>query len=344
MQFPCILTPRHANPVAFSPPMKKNLLLPLLCLATTLVAQAQIGDLLKPGTKTKTKDDTAATQMGEYKGVRRALGIADFTTSDGFSFDESAKANMRAMLESALFATNRFVIVERGNLDSVMKEQDLQKSDRAAKASGVAQTGKLRSARYLAACTVTEASSSTSGDSGGLAIHGIRIGGSSSKSAIVLVVKVIDTTSGEIVASERIRGEAGKTGVSLGLSQNGWSGELSSFAKTPMGQAAQDCINKAVVFIAQKMETTAVEGVIVSVSEQNIIINLGQNYGINAGQLFTVRRQGETLTDPATGEILGNSEGAVVGTIEVTSPREKLSYCKLVDGDLPSRGDAVFVK
>jgi curli biogenesis system outer membrane secretion channel CsgG len=324
--------------------MKKNLLLPLLCLATTLVAQAQVSDLLKPGTKTKTKDDTTATQMGEYKGVKHALGIADFTTSDGFSFDESAKQNMRAMLESALFATNRFVIVERGNLEAVTKEQDLQTGGRAAKASDVAQTGKLRSARYLAACTVTEASSATSGDSGGLAIHGIRIGGSSSKSAIVLVVKVIDTTSGEIVASERIRGEAGKTGVSLGLSQRGWSGEMSSFAKTPMGEAAQDCINKAVVFIAQKMETTKVEGVIVSVSEQSIIINLGQNYGINAGQQFTVRRQGETLTDPATGEVLGNSEGAVVGTIEVTSTREKLSYCKLADGELPARGDAVFIK
>jgi curli biogenesis system outer membrane secretion channel CsgG len=282
--------------------------------------------------------------MGEYKGIKHALGIADFTVSDGFSFDESAKQNMRAMLESALFATNRFVIVERGNLEAVTKEQDLQTGGRAAKADNVAQTGKLRTARYLAACTVTEASSSTKGDSGGLAIHGIRIGGSSSKSAIVLVVKLIDTTSGEIVASERIRGEAGKTGVSLGLSQHGWSGEMSSFAKTPMGEAAQDCINKAVVMIAQKMESTAVEGVVVSVSETSIITNLGQNYGINAGQLFIVRRKGEQLTDPTTGEILGNSEGAVVGTVEVTKTVEKLSYCKLAEGEMPARGDVVVVK
>jgi curli biogenesis system outer membrane secretion channel CsgG len=324
--------------------MKKNLLLPLICLASALVVQAQPSNLLKPGTKTKTNDDTAATQMGEYKGIRHALGIADFTVSDGFSFDESAKQNMRAMLESALFATNRFVIVERGNLEAVTKEQDLQTGGRAAKADNVAQTGKLRTARYLAACTVTEASSSTKGDSGGLAIHGIRIGGSSSKSAIVLVVKLIDTTSGEIVASERIRGEAGKTGVSLGLSQHGWSGEMSSFAKTPMGEAAQDCINKAVVMIAQKMESTAVEGVVVSVSETSIITNLGQNYGINAGQLFIVRRKGEQLTDPTTGEILGNSEGAVVGTVEVTKTAEKLSYCKLAEGEMPARGDVVVVK
>jgi curli biogenesis system outer membrane secretion channel CsgG len=313
-------------------------------IAAVVAASAAPSDLLKPSAKTKTKDDTTATQMGEYKGVKRALGIADFTSREGFSFEESSKENMRAMLESALFSTNRFVIVERTNLEAVIQEQDLQKSKRAAKADDVAQTGKLRSARYLAACTITEASSSTSGDSGGIAIHGVRLGGSSSKSALVLVVKLIDTTSGEVVASERIRGEAGSSGVSVGLSQHGWGANLSSFAKTPMGQAAQDCINKAVVFIAQKMETTAVEGVVVSVSEQNIIINLGENYGIASGQRFTVRRQGETLTDPSTGEILGKSEGAVVGTLEVTSTRDKLSYCKLADGEMPARGDMVVVK
>ena len=324
--------------------MKKNLLVPLLCLATALAVQAQPSNLLKRSTKTKTKDDTAATQMGEYKGVRHALGIADFTSREGFSFEEANKENMRAMLEAALFATTRFVIVERGNLEAVMQEQDLQKSKRAAKAAGVAQTGKLRSARYLAACTVTEASSSTSGDSGGLAIHGIRIGGSSSKSAIVLVVKLIDTTSGEIVASERIRGEAGKSGVSLGLSQHGWSGDVSSFAKTPMGEAAQDCINKAVVFIAEKMESTAVEGTVVTLSGDQVVVSLGQNYNITAGQTFVVRKPGEQLTNPDTGEILGSSEGEVVGTIEVTSPREKISYCKLTDGKMPERGDAVTLK
>ena len=324
--------------------MKHYLLASLLGIALTVAAQAQPSDLLKPGTKTKTKDDTTATQMGEYHGVKHALGVADFSCQDGLSFEESSRENLRAMLESALFATNRFVIVERTNLEAVTREQDLQASGRAAKASGVAATGKLRSARYLAECKITEISQNTSGDSGGLAIHGIRIGGGSSKSSIVVLVKLVDTTSGEVVASERIRGEAGKSGLSLGLAQHGWSGELSSFAKTPIGEAAQDCINRAVVFIAQKMESTKVEGVVVAASEQAIIVNLGQNYGVNVGQQFTVRRQGETLTDPTTGEILGNSEGAPVGTIEVTKTADKISYCKLVDGDMPGRGDAVVLK
>jgi curli biogenesis system outer membrane secretion channel CsgG len=315
----------------------------LAALAT--VAQADIGTtLLKPGTATRTKDDTTGSQMGAYNGVKHPIGVVDFETSSGFSFDEGAKENMRAMLESALFATNRFIIVERGNLDAVLTEQDLGSSKRASKSTGVAQTGKVRSARYLATALITEASANTSGDSGGVSIKGFSVGGSSSKSSIVLVVKLVDTTTSEVVASERIRGVAGKSGLNLGYSGHGWGGALGTFAKTPLGEAAQDCINQAVKFIASKMESYPVEGNVVSASEQSIIINLGENYGIRAGQTFAIRRRGEVLTDPETGEMLGASEGETLGVIEVVSPREKISSCKLVSGDMPARGDTVVLK
>ena len=309
------------------------------------LAQADVGtSLLKPSTATRPKDDTKGSQMGAYQGIKHPIGVVDFEVDSGCDFDDGAKANMRAMLESALFATNRFVIVERGNLDAVMNEQDLASSKRAAKSTGVAQTGKIRTARYLATTLITEVSSNTSGDSGGIRIKGFTIGGSATKSSIVLVVKLVDTTSSEVVASERIRGVAGKSGLNLGYSESRWGGELGTFAKTPIGEAAQDCINQAVKFIASKMEAYPVEGNVVSVSEEAININLGTNYGIRAGQTFAIRRKGEVLTDPETGEILGSSEGETLGMIEVVSPKEKFSSCKLVSGELPQRGDAVVLQ
>ncbi|HLP10073.1 MAG TPA: CsgG/HfaB family protein [Opitutaceae bacterium] len=326
--------------------MKRHTLAALVSLAAFAVAaQADVGTaLLKPSTATRPKDDTTGSQMGSYNGIKRAIGIVDFEVDNGCSFDDGAKTNMRAMLESALFATNRFVIVERGNLDAVMNEQDLQSSKRAAKGSGVAQTGKIRSARYLATALVTEVSSNTSGDSGGVRIKGFSVGGSATKSSIVLVVKLVDSTTSEVVASERIRGVAGKSGLNLGYDGHGWGGELGTFAKTPIGEAAQDCINQAVKFIAAKMEAFPVEGNVVLASEQAIVINLGENYGIHSGQSFVIRRKGETLVDPDTGEILGTSDGETLGVIEVVSTKEKTSSCKLVSGDMPQRGDAVVLK
>jgi curli biogenesis system outer membrane secretion channel CsgG len=328
--------------------MNTRLLAPLVVAAVLGVAAASahaaLSDLLKPHNATKTKDDTAANKMPEYKGVKHAIGVVEFENRNGFFRESALGEKFRMMLESALFATNRFVIVERGKLDTVMQEQNLQASGRAAKADTVAQTGKLRSARYLATGSIVEASSDTSGDRGGLTIKGIRIGGSSAKSQVVIVVKLIDTTSGQVVAEERIRGEAGKSGVNLGYARGNVGGNLGTFTQTPLGEAVQDCIDQAVKFIAEKMEGTLIEGTVVAISGDQIIVSLGTNYGIAAGQTILVRKPGEVLTDPGTGEALGSSEGEVVGTIQVTSPRDKVSYCKLVDGKMPGRGDAVVLK
>ncbi len=326
--------------------MKRKTTAALLSLTVlAALAHADVGSaLLKPSTATRPKDDTKGSQMGAYSGIKHPIGVVDFEVASGCRFDDGASANMRAMLESALFATNRFVIVERGNIDAVMNEQDLQSSNRASKSSGVAQTGKIRSARYLATALITEVSSNTSGDSGAVRIKGFSIGGSATKSSIVLVVKLVDTTTSEVVASERIRGTAGKSGLSLGYSESRWGGELGTFAKTPIGEAAQDCINQAVKFIASKMESYPIEGNVVLASEQAIIINLGENYGIRSGQTFAIRRKGETLVDPDTGEILGTSDGETLGMIEVVGTKEKTSSCKLVSGDMPERGDAVVLK
>ncbi|RME71993.1 MAG: hypothetical protein D6781_03005 [Verrucomicrobia bacterium] len=245
------------------------------------------------------------------------------------------------MLESALYETGRFVIVERGDLGSVMAEQDLQASGRAAEGAKVAQTGELLSARYLATGDITEASESTSGEGAGINIRGFRIGGSTAKASIVVVVKLVDTTTGEVVASKRVRGEAGRTSVRISGYKDGLGGSLGAFAKTPLGEAAQDCINQAVKFIAESMEDYAVEGAVVLVKGDQIVINLGSDRGVTEGAVFLVRDEGEVLRDPDTGEVLDRFEGETTATLEVTRVREKVSYCKLVDGELPERGDRV---
>ena len=118
------------------------------------------------------------------------------------------------------------MIVERAELGAVMAEQDLQNSNRTAQASQVAATGKIRSAKYLASGAITEASYNTSGDKGGIRIKEFKLGAKSDKATIVAVIKLIDSTSGEVFASKRLRGEAGESGLALGYSQRGFGTEL----------------------------------------------------------------------------------------------------------------------
>ncbi len=310
-----------------------------LCAAP---AVAFLGNILQKETKTTDESAQAAATISEYTGVKHALGVIDFENEAGWSSQWSLGESLAMMLESALYETNRFVIVERESLGDVLMEQDLQTSGRSASAGSVAQSGLVRSAKYLATGSVTRVEHNTAGSDGGISIRGIRVGAGSNKAQIEVVVKLIDTTTSQVVASKRISGEAGGRRLSLGVSRRGFGGNLSGFAETPVGEAAQDCISQAAQFIASEMEDYAVTAnVVMAQSPEQIVINRGDTYGIQVGQIFSVREEGEVLTDPATGEILDVFEGATTATIEVTRVSERVAYCKLVDGTLPSRGDSL---
>lgn len=304
-----------------------------------------LGNFLKKDTKTTDESAAVATALPAYKGIKHALGVSDFENQAGYRSQWQLGNNLSLMLESALFDSGRFVIVERQELGNVIVEQDLQASGRAAQSSEVAQTGLIRSAKYIATGAVTRVDENTSGGTGGIGIGNVRVGMGSNKASIEVVVKLIDTTSSQVVASKRISGEAGGQKLSIGFNDGKIGGGLSGFAKTPIGEAAQDCITQAVLFIATEMEDYDITAnVVMAQSEERIVINRGTNYGLEIGQRFVVREAGEILTDPATGEILDVFEGAETALLEVNRLSEKVAYCKLVDGVLPQRGDAVVFK
>ena len=62
------------------------------------------------------------------------------------------------------------------------------------------------------------------------------------------------------------------------------------------------------------------------------------------GSVFVVATEGEELIDPDSGEILDVTEGEIVAEIEVSRVKEKIAYCKIIEGDAPGRGDVVTAK
>lgn len=284
--------------------------------------------------ETKTEDGNAKMNLPDYKGLRHAIGVTDFKNESGWSGRWKLGYNLGIMLESALFDTGRFVIIERQKLDTIMKEQDLQASGRMAKAKRSAKTGVIRSARYIARGSVVEVTENQSGGKGGIRIRGIRLGGGKSEAQIAIIAKLIDTTTSEIVAKQRIVGKAGSTRLNVGLSLKGMSTDMGGFKKTPLAQAAQDCINKASKFIATAMEEFPFEGsVIKTTSSGQAIINRGSSFGVETGQILIAAEEGEVLIDPDTGEVLDREEGKVIAKLKVARVKEKVSYCDIIDGN-----------
>lgn len=282
--------------------------------------------------KTTTEDGNAQMNLGEYKGLKHAIGVNKFENEGGWSSSWEVGDNLTSMMESALFDSGRFVVVQRQDLKDVIAEQDLAASGRTAAAKKVAQTGKIRSARYLVGGGITEVSENTAGGDGGVNIGGFRIGAGKNTAQITAVVTLTDTTTGEIVAKQRVVGKAGGAALRVGYSGS-IGGDLGGFRKTPIGEAAQDVINQAVAMIAAKMEEFPFEGAIVKMTDKGqAIINRGSEFGVEVGQELVVAEAGEELIDPDTGEILGQEEGEIVGRLKVARVSEKVSYADVTDG------------
>ncbi len=306
-----------------------------------MFAGAQSSPALWGKQTTKTESGNADMQLGEYKGLKHAIGVKDFANEAGWSGSWDVGQNLTVMLESALFDSGRFVVVQREKLKDVIAEQDLAASGRTAAAKKVAQTGKIRSARYLASGALTEVSENQSGGDGGINIKGFRIGAGKNEAQITAIITLTDTTTGEIVAKERVVGKAGGTALRVGYSGS-IGGELGGFAKTPLGQAAQDVINQAVAFMARKMEEYPFEGSVVKVSNGQVIINRGSEFGVEVGQELSMVTAGEELVDPDSGELLGTEEGETIGKLKVAKVTEKVSYCTVLEGeDSPEAGTIV---
>jgi curli biogenesis system outer membrane secretion channel CsgG len=279
----------------------------------------------------------------DYKGVKHAIGVRDFTNDAGWRGHWDLGDNLGAMLESALYDSGRFVVVQREKLGAVIDEQNLANSGRAAK-SEVAQTGKLRSAKFVATGSITTVDYNSQGSEGGISFGGVSIGGGGKKATITAIITITDSTTGEIVAKKRVTGKAGGRKLRLGLNRGGVSTSLGGFAEEPLGEAAQDVISKAVDLIVDELEDEKLDGSVVTVSGERVIINRGEQFGIEPGHRFIVRTQGEVLIDPSSGEILDRLEGEVVCTLKVDSVREKIAYCSVVEGNLPERGALVMMQ
>lgn len=294
-------------------------------------------------TKTVTSDSDAKMGLGEYKGVKHAIGCKDFDNQSGWHGEWELGNNLSIMLESALFDTGRFVMVEREKLKDVIAEQDLVTSGRTAKAKKVAATGVLRPAKYLATGAVTVANEGTSGGGGGLSFKGISLGGGKSSATVTIIAKLVDTSTGEIVQKKSITGKAGRISADVGLSVAGVGANLGGFKKTPMGEAAQDCINQAAVFFAKAMEKIPFDACVVKASGGKVIINRGSQYGLTVGQELVMREEGEALIDPNSGESLGNEEGKVLGKLKIATIGEKTSTCDVIEGEKRPKSGTLVV-
>ncbi|MFH1398188.1 MAG: CsgG/HfaB family protein, partial [Candidatus Omnitrophota bacterium] len=151
-------------------------------------------------------------------------------------------------------------------LNAVMQEQQLAISG-AAQAGAGAQRGQIKTADLIITAAVTEFEPQASGGRAGLGggggigkgLLGAALGGAMNKAHMALDIRIVDTSTSEVLAATRVQGQA--TDVSGGIMAGfmgswGLGGGLSGYANTPMEKAIRICIIEAVRYISQAISAS----------------------------------------------------------------------------------------
>jgi len=271
-------------------------------------------------------------QVAEAATLKKIVAVSRFENKTSWRGQVSLDDGMADQLTDALMQSGQFTVMERQTLGDVVAEQDLANSGRAQKSQS-AQTGKLVNAQILVKGTVTEFEQNSQGSSTGVGFGGFNVGNKREEAHVGLIIRLIDTTTGEVLASQRVEGKAASGGVKFGMDVAGVQFGTSGFSKTPLGKATQMAIDNAVNLISEKLKNVPFQARIVKVNgDDEVLISGGQKTGVSEGDVFTVYSVGESLVDPATGEQLG-SEVEKKGTVKVVKVEEKYAKAKS-DGPL----------
>lgn len=273
--------------------------------------------------------------------LKKTVAVFEFHNDSGYHSEPLLAKDFTTQLSDALIQSGKFIVLTRSDLDVVFAEQDLASTNRMVKANA-AKTGRAIPAQVLIKGRMTEFEANTAGGGTGLSIAGFTIGSKKSTAHVAVIVQLIDSTTGEIITSKRVEGEARSGGLSLGYSGK-FDLNSSNFKKTPLGKAIQMSIDRAVVYISEEMDRIPWKGKVVIYKEGVVFINAGSNAGINNGDIFQIVREGESLIDPDTGINLGSEKFTLV-SVKIFDVKEKFSKAEILgNSDIEiMKGDLVL--
>lgn len=250
---------------------------------------------------------------------------------------------LAAQLTTSLFQTGQFIVVERAELASVLREQELGDKNIAAPETAT-RVGGLLGAQLLVRASVTEFDLKNKGSGVRIGIGNANLlgglGVASNVGAVALDVRLIDAATGAIVQSQRVESTIEAKGMSADVGSRGAVIGGDTFEKTPLGQATREAIDKAVAFIVATAKPVPWTAKVVDVAGEQVFVNAGAGAGLRPGDVLAVSTILRELTDPATGAVLGAIENRA-GDIEIVSVQQQFSVAKMAQPFATKRGDLV---
>ena len=277
-----------------------------------------------------------------HGGPKKSVSVVGFEAPELIQGGATPE-ELAALLVNALLKDGRFVVVERMAMADVQTEQTLGTGG-AVTAETAAQAGHFLGASAIVKGTVTKFEPATHGGTVGIGglpfLGGGGVGVNSTTSVVEISLRVIDTTTSQIIYTGTAQGRASARNLQVQGTTHGYDWNSGGFMKTPLGEALQDAIQKSVDKIAAGMARIPWSASVIESSGTDVYITAGADQGIEPGMALHVYHKNRELTDPSTGAVLDVMMDPV-GTIQVATVRDKISIATITEGNPPARGDVV---
>lgn len=197
---------------------------------------------------------------------------------------------LQQMVIDELIATGGFRVIERSRIKEIISEQDFQYGNRVDPATRV-NMGRLLGAQVLFFGTLTSLEVSNAGH---VSIGPVTITGT--RATVRLTARLVDVETGEALGN--VKGEVSIVDPSFRLSDLGdLNFNMESFEKTAIGRAMRGAVgqlvdnaNESLSPLRKREFGIGIEGRILLVQGNKIIVNVGSNAGVIVKQRARIVR------------------------------------------------------
>jgi len=275
-----------------------------------------------------------------------------------FGSNQDIGKGISDMLVDKLLKDGKYRLIERSALDKILAEQNFSNSDRA-DSNTAAKIGKVLGVDAIIIGSITQFGRDdqhTNVGGGGYGLGKFGLGGvgmGKAKAVVAITARVVNVSTGEILASVQGQGESTRSSTSLLGAGGGWTGGgggsldmgSSNFANTILGEAT----HKAVDDVGAKLDdegekiperVLTINGLVADATGNTLILNVGKKAGVKVGDKLAISRQVRVVKDPATGKIIKSVEDKI-GDATVTDVDDDSSTATFNGAGPAKVGDVV---
>ncbi|MCU0303945.1 MAG: CsgG/HfaB family protein [Thermoanaerobaculales bacterium] len=265
-------------------------------------------------------------------GLRYSITVTKFENQAGWYGQWDIGDAWGTVMTDMLNQTGRFIVLGESDMRAAaLDEQDFAASGRTAGGAKAPATGQMTPAQLLVKGAITHVQDDTAGGGGGVRIKGFNVGGGGGKGEINATIYVVDSTTGQVLASTNVVGTSKKKALNLGYSTGDWGAAFGGHKNDNVGKAVESAVAEAVQFLLDQLPNVPWTGSVVMTKDGKVYVNRGSREGVTVGRQFAVGDV-EVLRDPDTGEVLDESM-TEIATLQVSEVKEKLSICTVTSGD-----------